>query len=77
VRRFVSKREILRRLEAVEAQLRQSTAAPVAGQQAIPVAAIGHHAYEGPGACQAELFGTVCGAHRDEHQLIEDPVTRP
>jgi hypothetical protein len=35
VRRFVSKREILRRLEAVEAQLRQSPAAPLEGQQTI------------------------------------------
>lgn len=67
MRRFVSKREILQRLEAVEAQLRQSTEAPLAGQQAIPVATIGHHTYEGPGLCRTDMFGTVCGAHRDEH----------
>lgn len=35
MRRFVSKREILRRLEAVEAQLRQAAAAPLEGQQTI------------------------------------------
>lgn len=70
MRRFVSKREILRRLEALEALHRQPTPAPLPGQEAIPVAAIGHHAYEGPGACQADVFGTVCGAHRDEHQHV-------
>lgn len=72
MRRFVSKREILRRLEALEARLGQPTPAAFAGQQAISVATIGHHTYEGPGACQADLFGTVCGAHRDEHQLVDD-----
>jgi hypothetical protein len=73
VRRFVSKREILRRLEAVEAQLSQRPARPLEGQEAISVATIGHHAYEGPGACQADLFGEICGEHRDAHQMIEEP----
>lgn len=68
----MSKRELIRRLEALEALHRQPTPAPFAGQQTIPVATIGHHAYEGPGACQADLFGTVCGAHRDEHQIVYD-----
>ena len=72
MRRWVSRREILRRLEAVEAQLGQRSPAPLAGQQTISVATIGHHTYEGPGACRAELFGEICGAHRDEHQLIAD-----
>ncbi|MFR9794284.1 hypothetical protein ACL07V_37620 [Streptomyces sp. MB22_4] len=66
----MSKREILRRLEAVEAQLAQRTPVPLAGQQTINVATIGHHTYEGPGACQADMFGTQCGAHRDEHQHV-------
>ncbi|WP_329376132.1 hypothetical protein [Streptomyces sp. NBC_01483] len=72
MRRRVSKREILRRLEVVEAQLAQRTARPLEGQQAIPVATIGHHTYLGPGPCRDELFGTVCGAHRDAHHLIAD-----
>ncbi|MFE1451960.1 hypothetical protein [Streptomyces olivaceoviridis] len=70
MRRWVSRREIVRRLEAVEAQLAQRTPAPLVGQQTINVGHIGHHAYEGPGACRADLFGTRCGAHRDEHQHI-------
>jgi len=37
VRRFLSKREILRRLEAVEAQLRQPTPPSLEGQQAIDI----------------------------------------
>lgn len=45
---------------------------PLPGQQANPVATIGHHAYEGPGLCRAELFGQTCGRHRDEHQHLED-----
>lgn len=64
----MSKRELLRRIEALEARFAQPTAAPLAGQESISVATIGHHAYEGPGACQADLFGHRCGAHRDEHQ---------
>jgi hypothetical protein len=59
------------RLEALKARLAQPTPRPLEGQQAIPVATIGHHTYEGPGACRADLFGTRCGAHRDEHQLID------
>lgn len=72
MRRRVSKREILARLEAVEAQLAQQAVRPLDGQEAIDVATIGHHTYEGPGACRADLFGTVCGAHRDDHQLLDD-----
>jgi hypothetical protein len=68
----VSKRELLRRIEALEALHRQPTPAPFVGQEAISVATIGHHTYEGPGACRADLFGTRCGAHRDEHQHLED-----
>jgi hypothetical protein len=72
VRGFVSKREILRRLKALEARLGQPTERPLEGQETISVATIGHHTYWGPGACREDLFGTVCGAHRDEHQLIDE-----
>jgi hypothetical protein len=61
----------MQRWEALEARLKQPTPPPLPGQEAIPVATIAHHAYEGPGACRAEWFGTVCGAHRDEHHLVE------
>jgi hypothetical protein len=74
VRRRVSKRDLLRRIEALEALHQQPTPAPLAGQETISVATIGHHAYEGPGACQADLFGTQCGAHREEHQHIEEDL---
>ncbi|MFG2359419.1 hypothetical protein [Streptomyces sp. NPDC048521] len=56
----------------MEAQLAQRTPAPLDGQQTISIGHIGHHAYEGPGACRADLFGQTCGAHRDEHKLIQD-----
>jgi hypothetical protein len=68
----VSKRELLARLEAVEAQLDQCPGHPLERQETIPVATIGHHTYQGPGPCRTDLFGTVCGADRDEHQLIAD-----
>ena len=71
MRHWVSRREILRRLEAVEAQLEQRTPKPLAGQQTINVGTIGHHVYKGPGACKVNLFGETCGAHRDEHQLVD------
>ena len=70
--RRVSKKEILRRLEAVEAQLARCPERPLDGQQAIGVATIGHHTYLGPGLCREDLFGTICDAHRDEHELIAD-----
>ena len=72
MRRRVSRKEILRRLEAVEARLARCPERQLDGQQAIGVATIGHHTYEGPGACRADLFGETCGAHRDEHQHLED-----
>lgn len=76
MRRRVSNRELLRRLErrieAVEAQLAQPAGRPLTGQETIPVAHIGHHTYEGPGPCRTDLFGTVCGAHRDAHELIDE-----
>lgn len=72
MRRWVPRRELLRRIEALEALHKQPTPAPLAGQQTINVATIGHHTYEGPGACRADLFGETCGAHRDEHQLVDD-----
>lgn len=72
MRRRVSKREIIARLEAVEAQLRRRAEQPLTGQQTIRLPTIGHHTYQGPGPCHDELFGTVCGAHRDEHHLIDE-----
>ncbi|MFF1298189.1 MULTISPECIES: hypothetical protein [unclassified Streptomyces] len=72
MRRFVSKRELVRRLEALEALHARPTPAPLPGQETIPVAHIGHHTYEGPGHCRAEFFGETCGAHRDEHELISE-----
>jgi hypothetical protein len=42
------------------------------GQQAINVGTISDHAYIGPGPCREATFAVVCGAHRDEHQLIGD-----
>lgn len=71
MRPFVSKREILRRLEAVEAQLSQRPGAPLEGQETIDVAHIRDHPYEGSGACTADLFGHACGQHRDAHQLVD------
>ena len=58
------------RLHAAEKRLSQPTGRPLEGQETIPVATIAHHAYEGPGACQADLFGTVCGEHRDAHHIV-------
>lgn len=72
MRRWVSRREIVRRLEALEALQRQPTPPPLPGQTAISVATIAHHVYEGPGSCRTETFGQPCGAHRDEHQLVEE-----
>jgi hypothetical protein len=72
VRRRVTRRELLRRLEALEALHRQPTPAPHPGQETIPVPTIGHHTYLGPGPCQDELFGTVCGQHRDAHHLVAE-----
>ncbi|WP_045562682.1 hypothetical protein [Streptomyces sp. FxanaA7] len=68
----VSRRELVARLEAVEAKLAQCPAHRLDGQEAISVATIGHHTYEGPGPCRADMFGEACGAHRDEHQLIDE-----
>lgn len=68
----VRKRDLLARIESIEERLALPVPEPIPGQQAIPVATIGHHTYEGPGACRAELFGVVCGAHRDEHHLVDE-----
>ena len=63
---------LLERLDALKARLAQPTPRPLEGQQAIPVATITHHAYKGPGACQADWFGIVCGEHREAHQILEE-----
>jgi hypothetical protein len=56
------------RIESIEERLALPAPAVLPGQQTIPVEpTIAHHAYEGPGPCQADLFGTLCGAHRDTH----------
>ncbi len=72
MRRWVPQNEIVSRLEALEALQRQPTPPPLPGQTAINIGTIRHHMYEGPGPCRADLFGTPCGAHRDEHQLLPD-----
>lgn len=64
-----SRKEVLARVAAAEALLARTPDPPLAGQETIPVATIGHHTYEGPGPCRAELFGTVCGARRQDHHL--------
>jgi hypothetical protein len=63
---------VRRQLEALEARLAQPTPPALPGQETISVATIGHHVYEGPGPCNADLFGTPCGAHRDQHQHTSD-----
>ncbi len=67
-----TEQQLRTRIAELESQLTQKTPPPLAGQEAICVSTIGHHAYEGPGPCRADLFGTVCGEHRDAHQLIDD-----
>ena len=64
--------QVYARLTALQARLAQPTPRPIQGQEAIKVATIGHHPYEGPGLCRTDLFGQTCGAHRDEHQLIDE-----
>jgi hypothetical protein len=70
--RRIRKRDLLARIESIEERLNLPVPAPLPGQETIPVATIAHHAYEGPGDCRAEDFGTVCGAHRDAHHLIDE-----
>jgi hypothetical protein len=70
--RRIRKRDLLRRIESIEERLALPVPEPLPGQQTIPVATIAHHAYEGPGTCRADLFGTPCGAHRDAHQHTGD-----
>jgi hypothetical protein len=73
VRRRASKREILRRLEVVEAQLSQRPVRPLAGQQALDVATVHDHHYEGAGGpCTAEWFAVPCRERRAAHKLIDE-----
>lgn len=68
-----SHQELLARLVAVEKRLDHTEAAPLAGQQAIPVTPTVHdHHYQGPGPCKAEVFGEQCEAHRDLHRHTAD-----
>ncbi|MFF1358803.1 hypothetical protein [Streptomyces sp. NPDC058297] len=63
--------DLLSRIERAAKTLATAPPAPLPGQEAIPVATIAHHVYEGVnGPCEAELFGTVCRAHRDDHELV-------
>lgn len=62
------RRKVPARVESVEERLALPTPALLPGQQIIPVEpTIAHHAYEGPGPCRTDWFGTVCGQHRDTH----------
>lgn len=58
-------------LEAMDAILARPVPPPIPGQQTINVGDIWDHAYQGPGACKVETFDHICGAHRDEHQLVD------
>ncbi|WP_157865006.1 hypothetical protein [Streptomyces prasinopilosus] len=62
-----ARRRVPARIETIEERLALPVPAPLPGQETIPVATIGHHVYEGPGPCRADLFGQACGAHRDAH----------
>lgn len=55
-------------LEAVKQCLSQPTPAPLAGQQALDVATVHDHHYEGAGGpCEADTFGVPCRAPHDAH----------
>ncbi|MEV5703144.1 hypothetical protein AB0L55_37395 [Streptomyces anthocyanicus] len=71
------RRKVPARVESIEERLALPVPAVLPGQQAIPVATIGDHFHEGPGLwCRADLFGTVCGQHRDaHHQTGQDART--
>ncbi|RSN50522.1 hypothetical protein DMH12_24890 [Streptomyces sp. WAC 04229] len=62
-----ARRRVPARVESIEERLALPTPARLPGQEAIPVATIAHHTYEGTGPCRADDFGTLCGAHRDAH----------
>lgn len=67
------RRKVPARVESIEERLALPAPAVLPGQQTIPVEpTIAHHTYEGPGPCRTDLFGTVCGAHRDAHHLIDE-----
>ena len=67
----VSKRELLRRIEALEADRRRPSPAPLDGQQTLPVAVIADHHYEGAGGpCTADTFGVECRGPQDAHQTV-------
>jgi hypothetical protein len=66
----VSKREILRRLEAVEKQLATAPAAPLPGQHEIPIP--GHPT---PETTMTGLPCTECDHPPDQHGEGDDPVS--
>ncbi len=69
----IRKRDLLARIESIEERLARPVPEPLPGQQTIPVeATISHHTYLGPGPCRENLYGTVCGAHCDAHELIDE-----
>jgi hypothetical protein len=68
-----SHQEVLARLADVERRLGTEEAAPLDGQESIPVTPTIHdHHYEGPGPCRADVFGEPCAAHRDLHRHSGD-----
>jgi len=73
VRRPIRKRELLARIERLEKTLATPLPAPLPGQQALPVALVRDHHYEGSGGpCTADTFGIPCRAPHDAHRPQED-----
>ncbi len=65
----VSKRELLRRIEALENDRRRPTPPPLDGQQALPIGVVRDHHYEGDGGpCEAATFTVPCHAPQDAHK---------
>ncbi|MFF1574694.1 hypothetical protein ACFVWR_18295 [Leifsonia sp. NPDC058292] len=63
--------DLLARITDTRKALEKAAPAPLPGQQAIPVATIADHHYEGRGGpCEAEWFTVPCGKHRDAHEYI-------
>ncbi len=61
--------DLAARIEALEAVLRRPTPVPLDGQQALPIAVIHDHHYEGRGGpCVASTFGVECRGPQDAHQ---------
>lgn len=62
------------RLIGTRKALEQPTPAPLEGQQALPVAVVHDHHYEGTGGpCTADTFGIPCRAPYDAHRPEGQP----